>query len=310
MLTLPICSWIKNKFKDSYIIFIGKEYTLPVLESYKAIDEICNWSEFETLNFEEQQLKFKNFNADTIIHVFPNKNIARLAKIINIPNRIGTSHRFFHYFTCNYKVNFTRKRSELHEAQLNYNLLKPLGLKKIPSLEEIEKTIFLFQPIKKTLPENIENFIKKHKNYVIIHPKSRGSAVEWNIDNYIKLAELFNKNGIAVAFTGTENEGLKFRNKLELNDFQIDTSGSLSLSQLITFIGSSNGIVACSTGPLHIGGFLNVKTIGLFSNKRPIHSGRWKPLGNNVYCIVSNKLEDLNLDDILPEKVIDVYLNL
>jgi hypothetical protein len=36
-----------------------------------------------------------------------------------VQHRIGTSHRGFHFLTCNHKVNFTRKNAVEHEAQLN-----------------------------------------------------------------------------------------------------------------------------------------------------------------------------------------------
>jgi len=43
------------------------------------------------------------------------------------------------------------------------------------------------------------------------------------------------------------------------------------------------GLVACSTGPLHISGILGKTTCGLFSPRKPIHPGRWKALGKDVH---------------------------
>ena len=45
-------------------------------------------------------------------------------------------------------------------------------------------------------------------------------------------------------------------------------------------------MVACSTGPLHIAGICRIQAIGLFSARRPIHPGRWKPLGALSKAIV------------------------
>lgn len=282
ILTLPICDWIKQHYPNAHIIFLGKDYTIPILNAYKAIDQVCDWSEFESLPTVQRLSRFRELNADAIIHVFPNKEIASLAKKVKIAHRIGTSHRSFHLLTCNHRVNFTRKRSDKHEAQLNFELLRPLGLKELPSVEEITESTRLFQPEVQQLPDNIEQFIQEHPNFVILHPKSQGSALEWPIEQYVTLNKLLNNKGIAVAYTGTEKEGVLFRGYLPSSQLTIDTSGTLSLEQLMTFIQKATGIVACSTGPLHIGGYLGTKTIGLFSSRRPIHPGRWHAIGKDT----------------------------
>ncbi|MCE2742473.1 MAG: hypothetical protein LW701_02705, partial [Fluviicola sp.] len=78
-------------------------------------------------------------NTEAIVHAFPRKEIAKLAKKAKINFRIGTSHRLFHFLTCNVKVDFTRKNSPYHESQLNFELLRPFGLTSIPSLEEVNE---------------------------------------------------------------------------------------------------------------------------------------------------------------------------
>lgn len=316
ILTLPICAWIRQHYPNAHIIFLGKNYTLPISNAYKAVDEVCDWSEFEALPTVQRLSRFRALNADAIIHVFPNKEIASLAKKVKIAHRIGTSHRSFHLLTCNHKVNFTRKRSDRHEAQLNFELLRPLGLKELPSIEEIAESAKLLQPSVQQLPDPVEKFVRQHPDFIILHPKSQGSALEWPIENYVKLAKLLNNHGIAAAFTGTEKEGVLFRGYLPGNDLTIDTSGLLSLEQLMTFIQRAKGIVACSTGPLHIGGFLGIHAVGLFSNRHPIHPGRWHAIGKDTRYLVHDencptcaKKQECNcIENISPEQVLEALL--
>jgi ADP-heptose:LPS heptosyltransferase len=94
--------------------------------------------------------------------------------------------------------------------------------------------------------------------------------------------------GYTVFFTGTTAEGDLFRLELPKNPAIIDTTGKMSLAQMIYFISEVKNLVACSTGPLHIAGFTGIRTIGLFSPRRPIHPGRWKPLGEKVSVLVNN----------------------
>jgi heptosyltransferase III len=283
MLTLPMCVWIKKQFPLATLIYLGKSYTKPVVNCFSVVDEFVDWNTFEKLPTVEKINRLRELNIDTIIHVFPNKEIAQLAKKTKIKHRIGTSHRGFHFLTCNNKVNFTRKNAKEHESQLNFHLLKPLGLKEIPSLEEVNKMTEFFSVPTIELPNDLAIPTKKS---IVLHPKSQGSAVEWPIESYIRLAEKLTQNNWTVYFTGTEKEGLLFREFLPANQHIIDLTGKLDLTELIVFISKVTALVACSTGPLHIAGFVNTHTIGLFSPRIPIHPGRWQPLGKNVDVFV------------------------
>ncbi|MCB0778620.1 MAG: hypothetical protein KDC03_03595, partial [Flavobacteriales bacterium] len=56
--------------------------------------------------------------------------------------------------------------------------------------------------------------------------------------------------------------------------------------QLIALIGASDALVAASTGPLHIAAASGKRAIGLFAPRRPIHPGRWAPLGPDAHALV------------------------
>lgn len=281
MLTLPMCHWLKTQFPECCIVFLGRNYTRSVAESYNAVDLFEDWGDYDSFSKTEKVKKLRALNADVIIHVFPNKEIASLAKKAGIGVRIGTSHRLFHLLTCTHRVDFSRRKSDLHESQLNFELLRPVGLTEIPSFGEVIRATEEFKPEKEKLPEPFESL----KDYVILHPKSQGSALEWPVERYMDLALRLADNQRNVVFTGTEKEGLLFRSLIPDNTRIYDSTGQLSLPQLITLIGKADGLVACSTGPLHIAGFSGIRTVGLFSPKRPIHPGRWKALGTDVVIL-------------------------
>ena len=172
LLTLPMCAYLKEKFPTVEILFLGKGYTRSIVEAYSKVDQFIDWNDFENQPKTESAQNFRALNADVIIHVFPNKEIASLAKKVRVGMRVGTSHRSYHLLTCTHRINFTRKKSDLHEAQLNFELLRPFGLKELPSLEHvIESTTFLNVP-KVDLPAEYAGL----KDYTILHPKSQGSA--------------------------------------------------------------------------------------------------------------------------------------
>jgi len=306
MLTLPICHWIKQQAPTAQVIFLGKGYTKSVVEAYSSVDQFEDWAEHSGKDSANQLEWLKSLNADIFLHIFPNKELASLAKRAKISIRVGTSHRSYHLLTCTHKVNFTRKKSDLHESQLNFQLLSPLGLTKVPELDAVIESTKAFNPKTEELPELFQAL----ENFVILHPKSQGSAREWPMLKYLELAEKLTTSGKSVVFTGTENEGKLFRDQLPENDQILDSTGKLSLQQLITLIGKSEGLIACSTGPLHIAGYSGVRAVGLFSPQRPIHPGRWKALGPKVRILIcpegsANDSEYNCLEDIKVESAFD-----
>jgi ADP-heptose:LPS heptosyltransferase len=68
-----------------------------------------------------------------------------------------------------------------------------------------------------------------------------------------------------------------------------DLTGKLSLAELISFINSCDGLVAGSTGPLHIAAALGKRAIGLYAPMRPIFPQRWAPIGKNADYLVLDK---------------------
>jgi heptosyltransferase III len=286
-LTLPLCTYLKQQFEGIRIVFLGNTYTAPVISCCDAIDLLISWKELSEKPKKEQVDKLKSLNAFAIIHVFPRKEIAKLAKKARIPHRIGTSHRFFHQFTCNHRISFTRKNAEEHESQLNFHLLKPFGIKNLPSFTDLKNLTTLTPKV--ALPNWLNDTFKENTKTVILHPKSQGSAVEWGVDNFIELGNQLIKRGFTVIYTGTEQEGKSFRNELPQHEKCVDTTGKLTLDELIALISQTSFLIAASTGPLHIAGLLNRNAIGLFAPRRPIHPGRWMPLGNNSTILVNDE---------------------
>ena len=78
-LTLPMCQALKNKYPYVEIIFIGKNYTRPVVNCFEAVDAF--WDIDELLN-QPLATQLQQLQADCIIHVFPNKKLAFLDKIM------------------------------------------------------------------------------------------------------------------------------------------------------------------------------------------------------------------------------------
>ena len=284
VLTLPIAGFIKKKEPTCKIIFLGRTYTRDVVQLSEHVDLFLDYSLLEKLEMKEQIRKLNEQHITHFIHVFPVKEIAALAKKAKIPFRIGTTNRLYHWGNCNHLVSLSRKNSTLHEAQLNIKLLAKLFDGTDLGPEEITN-LYGFTKVKPLVHQEIAKPDAQKYN-VILHPKSKGSAVEWGLANFNALIKLLPADKFRVFISGTEAEGKLMTELIDQNPEVIDLTGKFTLDQFISFIACCDALVAASTGPLHIAAALQKKAIGLFSSRRPIHPGRWKPLGKNAQALV------------------------
>lgn len=305
MLTLPMAGYIKENIQSAYIFFVGKSYTEHIIHSCHEIDKYLNWDQFDQRTEQENIDFLKRLNLDVIIFVFPNYELARLCKKANIGVRIGVNRRLKNWLYCNTLVSFTRKGSDLHESQLNFKLLKPIIENTHVSLDNIhEYNTFSAQS---KIPNHILHEIDTKKKKVILHCKSQGSAREWGVNNFRKLAKKLSDSGYQVILTGTQKEGELIRNEGGIDfPFVFDSTGKLTLDELIAFIAQCDCLVAASTGPLHIAASLGIHAIGLYTDIKPIHPGRWQPIGKHVQVITEknstttdpNVLLDITVDEV------------
>lgn len=283
MLTLPLAKIIKDHFAGVKVGFLGKSYTRPVIEACEYVDSFIDLKDFL-----EQDVVIVGKRPAAILHVFPLAEIARRAKQLEIPLRIGTMNRLYHWTTCNKLIRLSRKNSPLHEAQLNTKLLSGLGIDKELSLQELGRS-FGFTRLK-TLPDQFRSFLSKDRYNLILHPKSQGSAREWGLQNFIELIRLLDKDRFNILISGTAKERPLLNELFEHTPLEVtDITGLMNLDEFSAFIAEADGLVANSTGPLHIAAALGKDAFGIYPPIRPMHPGRWAPLGPKAQVFVLDK---------------------
>ena len=290
VLTLPMCGWLKKKLPDCKIIFLGSSYTQPVVAACEHVDVFLNIDTLKSLPEKEQVLMLQQQAIDAVVHVFPNKLVARLTQKADIPVRVGTRNRWFHWLTCNKLVKLSRKNSPYHESQLNMFLLSGICINEFPPLSEMHCYTGLTNV--NPLPAWVKEELRKRENqlHIILHPKSKGSAREWGLDNFARLASMLHQAGHKVYITGSPAEHEILKEWLqEQVPFATDLTGRLSLAEFISLAKAVDGLVACSTGTLHIAAAVGTHALGIYPPVRPVHPGRWGPIGSKAAFLVNAK---------------------
>ncbi|HRH37554.1 MAG TPA: glycosyltransferase family 9 protein [Flavobacteriales bacterium] len=278
VVTLPMAGWIKSVSPGTRIIVICRNYARAVWKHSAHVDGIVT---LDDLQSGDAVSMLRELKAEAIVHVFPHRAVAQWAKSAGIRTRVGTSHRWWHWFTCNVRVSFSRKRSVVHEALLNFKLLEPFGVNAPRTIGELVPLMGLQPP---EPSRKVKALLHDGKDRLVIHP-SVGSGVGWGLRNYEDLIRALDPARWQVIVTGTASEAEVFRKELPMQRVT-DAGGKLDLEELMMLIGSCDAMVAASTGPLHLAAAMGLRTIGLFAMRRPIFPARWAPVGKDAHALV------------------------
>ena len=280
VLTLPMAAIIKQRWPKCKISFLARDYVADVVLACPDVDAFISWNELQSLSHEQGLSKLSD--ADTIIHVYPQKAIAKLAKAAGIKRRIGSSHRLYHWLTCNKRVNFSRKDSALHEAQLNLALLAPLGLPTMLTLPELTALTHLKPP--HVVSAALKPYLSAEKFNLVLHPLTNGNTKEWPLEHFSTLIALLGDK-VNIIMTGTAKETNTLTPLLTKHSHVKNAVGKLPLTEFIHLLAHTDGMLVNSTGPLHIAAALGTQVLGLFPPEKGKDVGRWRPLGQRAIAI-------------------------
>lgn len=272
MLTLPMAHYLKQLYPLAQIVFMGKSYTQDVIHHCPWVDQFVNADEYHELK--DTKSLFAELNLDAVVFALPDQFWMKAAYHAKVKVRVATGHRWYSWMWATHRPMFGRKNSPLHESQLNLKLLQPLGFHSIPDLDQLAQ-LSLLKPIDSAC-----------NNRLIIHPFSQGSALNWTLDQYDELVSLLKDGPFEMVVSGTAKDAETLRQYQGKHLTSIPSvCGQLTLDGFIDYIGNSRALLACSTGPLHIAAALGIKAVGLYVDRRPIHPGRWSPIGAQVYVL-------------------------
>lgn len=286
ILTLPLAHLLKRRFPDCRIYFLARDYVKAIVEACPAVDGFLSWDVLDKQSDANAADNIALCDIDIVLHVFPNHKIAKLMFRAEIGCRIGTSHRWYHYLYCNQQVKLNRKDSQLHEAQLNLALLTPLEITEKYSLQQLKQLLKL-SPTPIPLPNHVEKLLDPHRFNLIIHPLSNKNGREWPLSYYLALITSLPKDRFNIFITGASHEVKLLRPLTGKCSQAHDVSGQLSLNELIEFMRRCDGLLAGSTGPLHMASALGIKTLGLYPPAQTMNPARWAPMSQQAEYLVA-----------------------
>ena len=284
VLSLPVVTALRRRYPDAYIVMLVSQVTKEIVEDHPDVDEILLDEGDGIVGFCNLIRKIRRGKFDAAVLLHPTFRLALALALSGTVWRIGTGYRIYS-FLFNKRVFEHRKKSLRHEVDYNLSLASVLGA----DSSKVEFNFPVSAKASKRIKELFDEIgITNKEPIVVLHPGSRGSALDWPVNYFARLAEyLVTKSHAQVIVTGGKGEEKIVSEVLKGISGKIwGVVGRLNLKELAALFKKADLIIANSTGPLHIGVAVGTEVIGFYPPLVPASVRRWGPYGRKLSAFV------------------------
>ncbi len=231
--------------------------------------------------------KMAGMKFDVVIHLHATNRMHVMTWLAGIPVRIGWSRRAAWALTHSFFD--IKKEGEKHEAEYNFELLKPLRVA-VPS--KLETYFPVSDKAKKSLEGLLQHLgIPSDLPWVVLSPGASCASKRWPAERFGYAAEQLQKKIPAVFLVIGSRQDRKLAKKIQANSSApiFDLTGRLSLGMLGILFQKAALLISNDSGPVHIASAVHTPVISIFGrNQRGLSPTRWRPLGDHSKFIWKN----------------------
>lgn len=270
---MPAIKAIREFYPEAQMIFIGLAHTQSLIERFKCIDEFVAFPGYPGLPEQE----FDQVGFEVFVNQMREKEIDLL---FQLQGNGSVVYEFLNMLGVKRVVGFCEKMEQQNEDLLYYP----------EKLHEIDRHLSLLNHLKidysndemffSTLEQDEADFkaldLKlKPKEYICIHPGSRGKWRQWPVAYFAAIADLCKERGFEVVITGNENE-MAIAHELadQMKNKPIILTGKTSLGAIGRIIENAFALIANCTGVSHIAAALKTPSLIISMDGEPY---RWGP---------------------------------
>ncbi|RXJ69160.1 heptosyltransferase [Halarcobacter ebronensis] len=263
VVTLPLFKAIKEQYPEVKITALVSKINFQFAKSLEFIDDVILFDKEDLLKT-KQEIKAKKF--DVSISCFIDTALGKVLFLSGIKKRVAPATKVAQLF---FNKRVSQRRSKVEKREWEYNL---------------DLALVLFPEIKLAFTKPLINFNLEKEKRVVFHPGFGGSSDgNLTLDDYINLARVVSKSSYKVVFTFGPDDTFS-KEFIEKNiDFKAEILDSkLSLIDFTKYISQASLFVSTSTGPMHLAGLTNTKTLSFFGDTLFASSKRWGTISEEI----------------------------
>ena len=245
--TLPLFKAIKEQYSNTKVTALVSKVNFEFAKNIEFIDDVILYDKND-LEKTLQTIKDKKFDAS--ISCFIDTALGKMLFKSRIKKRVAPATKIAQIF---FNIRVTQRRSRVEKTEWQYNL-------------DLAKK--LFPDIKLDFTRPLLKFEEKKEKRVIFHPGFGGSSDgNLSLDDYLNLARSISQSSYEIVFSFGPDDRVS-KEYIEKNlDFKATIFDSrISLYEFTRYLACSFLFVSTSTGPMHLAGASNTKTLSFFGN--------------------------------------------
>jgi ADP-heptose:LPS heptosyltransferase len=322
MLSWPAFALLKKQYPDAEVTALVPKYTVALAEQCRWIDKILIDDKQDGFIKDILTLtkKIKGNNYDATISLFTETRTALSLWLAGVKKRTGPATKLAQIFTNN---TLRQHRSQSIKPEYEYNLdLIRYYIKKDGQVPRSTPGAPFLTFDREETRQIKSSLLHKHDisddvKLVIIHPGTGGSAINLRLENYAQLVNcIADRNKTYFIITAGPDELTQAENLSTLvnapHHVHYSTGGLIDFCKLISV---ADVFISGSTGPLHIAGALNIRTVAFYPSRKSATALRWQTLNDTdrrlAFTIDSDtdvKTYSLDMKSVC-DQVCDTYLH-
>ncbi|MYN44058.1 hypothetical protein GTP23_03120 [Pseudoduganella sp. FT93W] len=295
VISLPMAAALKQHDPRCTVILLTNRRTADIARHCPDVDEVYAAPE----DGAELTALLASVRPDIFIQVNPCRRLAQSAYDAALPIRIGSLFRLYNWQRCTHLVPISSPNSGLNKRLLDLQYLRPLGII-VNDATQIPALYHLAPPAgaaatpagASTAAATLHpaQFAQGRRTVILSPALVTARSHQWPLEFYTELIERIDPREVHWFICGTAEDRACLQPLLQRHahaENVTDMVGRLSLTEFMAFISQCDGLVAGSTGPLHLAAALGIHTLGLFQSRRS-DVQRWRPLGPMASVIHSH----------------------
>jgi ADP-heptose:LPS heptosyltransferase len=282
--SVPAWRALRKTYPLAKISFIGLPGMKELVERYpQYIDEFIPFPGYPGL----PEQPFDDWKFQTFLTNMQNRNFDL---VLQLQGNGSIVNQMLSLFGAKYLVGFCQNASHSTELLLEYpnfgsEITRHLALMKHLEINDSENKVLEFPVREKDFAElQYLNLGLSEKQYVCLHPGSRGSWRQWPTLYFAAIADFCVACGYKVVITGTANELELAKEVAQLSNYRpVICSGKTNLGTVAALLKNAKALIANCTGVSHLAAALETPSVVISMDGEP---ERWAPLNKKIHRTV------------------------
>ena len=278
------------------IVFAAREVMRPLLEGHPRLAGFIGLPNPSAPAARSKLADdFRHWQAAAFVALHPDALCQSAARLAAIPRRIGYRSGFLVDRTLTDRLPDCRDTDGRHEAEHNFDLLAPLGIRRPDG--PLRPEVHLSQPWRRSLRVRLaaagwEDFDAAGGSpYAVVNPAAFAQDLRWPAEHFAWIVRELLASGrvervLLVADSVNDPSVHRIRHTLGPVPGMIDLSGATNLAELGWLLRFARVLVSRNTGTTHLAAAVGCPTVELFGRLEPRYgASRWRSLGERTEVV-------------------------